>query len=57
MLWRYVNPNLFLIQLTQSDSPQPKKSLSMERGGEGFMALPYNRKSLLPVCLKDSTKL
>ncbi len=57
MLWRHVNPNLFPIRLTQSDSPQPKKSLSMERGGEGFMALPYNRKSLLPVCLKDSTKL
>ena len=42
MLWEHVNPSLCLIQLTQSDSPKPKKSISKERGGEGFMALPNN---------------
>ena len=56
MLWEHVNPSLFLIQLIQSDSPKPKKILSLEWGGEGFMALPNNRKSSLSICLEDSTE-
>ena len=40
MLWEHVNPSLCLIQLTQSDSPKPKKSLSIERAGRALWLSP-----------------